>query len=199
MSSNTSKYPPQPPFTQAIALYGDRAGSKGTFKFTGFAWIQNTKVVLVQGDQHNLSSASEWRCLLRLITLAYRLKKPIVLWNLPVAHIAARQRRTSLAAAQAIQKTELAMLKLPYPIITVFDGTDDIDYTTLELELEWNDGIVMPAGSEAQFSERQNVKIAQHPSDVASAILELLSQIETIPATELFKNRQATLRYSVEN
>lgn len=191
MVSNTSKYPPQPPFTQAIALYGDRAGSKGTFKFAGFAWIHDTKVILVQGDVHNLSSASEWRCLLRLVTLAHRLKKPIVLWNLPVAHIAARQRRTSLAAAQAIQKTELAMLKLPYPIITVFDGTDDIDYTTLELG--WNDGIVMAGLLETQFSERQKVKIAQRPTDIASEILELLSQIETIPDTELFKNRQETL------
>lgn len=192
MSSNTSKYPPQPPFTHAIALYGDRAGSKGTFKFAGFAWIQNTKVILVQGDAHNLNNASEWRCLLRLVTLAHRLKKPIVFWNLPVAHIATIQRRTSLAAAQAIQKTELAMLKLPYPIINVFDGTDDIDYTTVEFV--WNDGIVVPAVLEAQFSERQNVKIAQRPTDVASAILELLSQAETIPATELFKNRQEALR-----
>ena len=192
MSSNTSKYPPQPPFTQAIALYGDRAGSKGTFKFAGFAWIQRTKVILVQGDTDSLSSASEWRCLLRLVTLAHRLKKPIVLWNLPVAHIAVRQRRTSLAAAQAIQKTELAMLKLPYPIVTVFDGTGDIDYTTLELG--WNDGIVMAGLLETQFSEGQNVKVAQRPTDVASAILELLSQIETIPDTELFKNRQETLR-----
>lgn len=192
MSSNISKYPPQPPFTQAIALYGDRAGSKGAFKFAGFAWIQNAKVILVQGDGHNLSSAAEWRCLLRLVTLAYRLKKPIVLWNLPVAHIAKIQRRTSLAAAQAIQKTESAMLKLPYPIITVFDGTDNIDDTTLEFG--WNDGIVMAGLLETQFSERQSVKIAQRPTDIASAILELLSQIETIPDTELFKNRQETLR-----
>ncbi len=194
MSSNISKYPPQPPFTQAIALYGDRAGSKGTFKFAGFAWIQTTKVILVQGNVHNLSNASEWRCLLRLVTLAHRLKKPIVFWNLPVAHIATIQRRTSLAAAQAIQKTELAMLKLPYPIITIFDGTGDIDYATLELG--WSDGIVIPAVLEAQFSERQNIKIAQRPADVASAILELLNHAERIPATELFKNRQETLRYA---
>ena len=193
MSSNTAKYPPQPPFTNAIALYGDRAGSKGTFEFAGFAWIHNTKVILVQGDAHNLNSAAEWRCLLRLTTLAHRLKKPIVLWNLPVAHIAAIQRRTSLAAAQTIQKTELALLRLPYPIVAVFDENSDIDNTTLEIV--WSDGIVIPALLEKQFSERQNVKIAQHPTDVASAILELLNHAETLPTTELFKNRQETLRY----
>lgn len=192
MSSNTSKYPLQPPFTQAIALYGDRVGSKGTFEFAGFAWIHNTKVILVQGNVHNLSSAAEWRYLLRLTTLAHRLKKPIVLWNLPVAHIAGIQRRTSLAAAQTIQKTELALLRLPYPIIAVFDENCGVDST--ELELGWSDGIVIPALLEGQFSERQNVKSAQQPTDVASAILELIHKAEKIPATELVKNRQETLR-----
>ena len=192
MSSNTSKYPPQPPFTQAIALYGDRAGSKGTFKFAGFAWIQHTKVILVQGDAHNLSSPAEWRCLLRLVTLARRLKKPLILWNLPMAHIAAIQRRTSLDLARVIQKNEMELLKLPHPIIAVFDETDDGDWTALEFV--WNDGIVIPALWETQFSEGKHVKIAQHPTDVANAILELLYQTEAIPATELLKNRQETLR-----
>ena len=61
MSSNIAKYP-QPPFTQAIKLYGDRAGSKGTFRFAGLAWIQDTKVILVQGDAQSLNGAAEWRC-----------------------------------------------------------------------------------------------------------------------------------------
>ncbi|MCY3741277.1 MAG: hypothetical protein OXH00_09680 [Candidatus Poribacteria bacterium] len=191
MSSNTAKYP-QPPFTQAIELYGDRAGSKGTFKFAGFAWIQRTKVILIQGDAHSLNTAAEWRCLLRLTALAHRLKKPIVLWDLPVPHIAAIQRRTSLACAEAIQKTELELLRLPHPIITVFEGADNVDHTAPELI--WNDGRVLVAASDAQFSEEKKVKIAQCPTDIAPAILELLGQAETVPATELIKNRRESLR-----
>ena len=185
MLSNTAKYP-QPPFTQAIELYGDRAGSKGTFKFAGFAWIQRTKVVLIQGDAQSLKSAAEWRCLLRLIALAHRLKKPIVLWELPILQIAAVQRSTSLACAQAIQKTELELLKLPHPIITVFDRTE-------APELIWNDGSVLITAPDAQFSEQQNIRIAQHPTDIAPAILELLCQAEAIPATELIKSRRESL------
>ena len=196
-STNTSKYPPQSPFTQAIALYGDRAGNKGTFKFAGFAWIQSTKVILVQGNVHNLSSAAGWRCLLRLITLAHRLKKPIVLWNLPITHIAAIQRRTSLASAETIQKTELALLKFPYPIIAVFDENSDIDDTALECV--WNDGIVMSALLDTPFSERKNVRVVERSADITSAILELLYQVETIPPTELFKNRQETPRHSAKS
>ncbi|RKU16292.1 hypothetical protein C6503_12760 [Candidatus Poribacteria bacterium] len=191
MSSNTAKYP-QPPFTQAIELYGDRAGSKGTFKFTGFAWIQHTKLILIQGDAHSLNSTAEWRCLRRLTALAHRLKKPIVFWDLPIAHIATIQRKTSLACAETIQKTELELLRLPHPIITVFDGVDTVDHTLPELI--WNDGSVLIAASDAQFSERKNIKIAQQLTDIAPAILELLEQAEAVPATELIENRRESLR-----
>ena len=190
------KYP-QPPFTQAIELYGDRAGSKGTFKFAGFAWIQHTKVILVQGDAQSLNSAAEWRCLLRLTALAHRLKKPILLWNLPVRHIAAVQRRTSLACAHVIQKTELALLRLPHPIITVFQGADNVEHA--HREIIWNDGSVLITAPDAQFSEQKKIKIAQHPTDIAHAILELLRQTEAVPATELIKNRRESLHFLVKS
>ncbi len=196
MLSNAFKYP-QPPFTQAIQLYGDRSGSKGTFKFAGFAWIQNTKVMLVQGDEQSLDSAAEWRCLRRLIALADRLKKPIVFWNLPIAYIAKMQRKTTLASAHAIQRTELELLRLPCPIIAVVDGINNIEHTAQELI--WNDGIVLVTSTDTQFSEQKQVKIAEHPTDIAPAILELLSHAETIPATELVKNRQESLHFLVES
>lgn len=195
MSANTSKYP-QPPFTHAIMLYGDRAGSKGTFRFAGFAWIQNTKVILVQGDVQSLNSAAEWRCFLRLTALAHRLKKPIVLWNLPVVHIAITQRQTSLDFAQAIQNAELELLKLPHPIITVFDETYDLTYTPPELI--WNDGVVLVAPSDTQLSGQEKVEVVQHPMEIAPAILELLRQAEAIPTAELVKNRQESLQFLVE-
>ena len=190
MSANTSKYP-QPPFTQAIALSGDRAGSKGIFQFAGFAWIYDTKVILVQGNVQSLKTPPEWRQLLRLINLAHRLKKPIVLWNLPVVDIATRQRKTSLANTQAIQNTELALLRLPYPIITVFDETYEGTYPSLELS--WNDGILLVAPLDTQLSQSEKVKIAQCSTEIASAILELLSQAEAIPTAELIANRSTSL------
>ena len=196
MSSNIAKYP-QPPFTQAIKLYGDRAGSKGKFRFAGLAWIQDTKVILVQGDARSLNGAAEWRCFLRLTTLARRLKKPVVLWNLPVVHIATVQRRTSLDCAQAIQNAELELLKLPYPIITVFDEAYDSTYAYPELI--WNDGVVLVAPPDAQFSDHEKVKIAPRPTDIASAILELLCQAEAIPATELIQSRQESLRFTMKS
>lgn len=190
MSTNISKYP-QPPFTQAIALSGDRTGSKGTFQFAGLAWIYDTKVTLVQGDVQSLKTPPEWRQLSRLISLTHRLRKPIVLWNLPVVQIAAKQRKTSLANTQAIQNAELALLKLPHPIITVFDEAYNGTYPPSELI--WSDGLVLVGYPDTQLSESGKVKIAQHPTEIASAILELLCQMEAVPTAELIANRSASL------
>ena len=198
MSVSTSEYPrgntqaKTPPFTQAIALSGDRTGSKGAFHFAGFAWIYDTKVTFVQGDAQSLKTPQEWRQLLRLISLARRLKKPIILWNLPVIHIATKQRRTSLAATQAIQNVELALLKLPHPIITVFDETYDGIYPSWGPM--WNDGVVCVGSSGVQFSEAEKVKIARRPTEIASAILELLSQAEAISTIELIEGRRTSLQ-----
>ena len=192
MASNTAKYP-QSPFTQAIELYGDRAGSKGKFRFAGLAWIQATKVILVQGDTQGLDSPADWRRLLRLVTLAHRLKKPVVLWNLPVVRIATTQQPTSLALARAIQNTELALLKLPQPILTVFDDFRDV--TTAHPELGWNDGVVLLQPPDALLPEfsTQKVKVAHRPEDIAPQISELLQQAAAMPATQLVANRLQAL------
>ena len=191
MSAHTSKYP-QPPFTRAIALSGDRAGSQGTFQFAGLAWIYDTKVTLVQGGAQSLKTPADWRQLLRLIRLAYRLRKPIILWDLPVIHIATKQRKASLANAQAIQNAELALLKLPHPIITVFEETERTAHPLPEPI--WNDGVVLLTPPDAQLSESGKLKITRSEKEIASAILELLRQIEALPATELIENRSTALQ-----
>ena len=194
MSVNASEYPrgntqaKTPPFTQAIALSGDRVGSKGTFRFAGFTWIYDMRVIYVQGDTQSLKTPQGWRQLLRLINLARRLKKPIILWNLPVVHIATQQRKTSLANTQAIQNVELALLKLPYPIITVFDETCHTR------EPPWNEGVVLVGSPDVQPAESEKVKRVQRPTEIASAILELLCQAEAVSSIELIENRSKSLR-----
>ncbi len=190
MSANTFKYP-QPPFTQAIALSGDRTGSKGMFQFAGFAWIYDTKAILVQGDVQSLKTPPEWRQLSRLVNLAHRLRKPIILWNLPVVHIAMEQRKTSLANTQAIQNTELALLKLPHPVISVFD--ESYDGADPSLGRIWNDGVVIVGSWDTQIPESGKIKIIQQPTEITSAILDLLRRARAIPTSELIANRSTSL------
>ena len=197
MSANTFKYPrgntqaKTPPFTQAIALSGDRAGNKGMFQFAGFAWIHDTKAILVQGDVQSLKTPPEWRQLLRLVNLARRLRKPIILWNLPVVHIATEQRKTSLANTQAIQNTELALLKLPHPVISVFDENYDDAYPSPERI--WSDGVVVVGSLDTQIAESGKIKIIQQPTEITSALLDILDQAGAIPTSELITNRRTSL------
>jgi len=114
------------------------------------------------------------------------------LWNLPIIHIATKQRKTSLANTQAIQNVELALLKLPHPIITVFDETYDVAYPPWELI--WSDGVVCIGARDIQSPKSEKVKVAERPTKIASAILELLSQAEAVPTIELIENRSASLQ-----
>ena len=178
--------------TKAIELYGDRAGSKGTFKFAGLAWLQTEKVILMHGDAQSLAEPAAWRRFHRLATLAHRLKKPLLLWNLSVV----REPAASLALARAIQETELQLLKLPHPIVTVFDGTFAGDVA----ELAWGDGAVLMKPTHNQADEnvtlpaRQHVKIAEHVDDISAHISALLCRLTAMPAEELMENRRETLR-----
>ena len=178
--------------TKAIELYGDRAGSKGTFKFAGLAWLQTEKVILLHGDAQSLAEPAAWRRFHRLATLAHRLKKPLLLWNLSVV----REPAASLALARAIQETELQLLKLPHPIVTVFDGTFAGDVE----ELAWGDGAVLmkPAHNQADenvtLPARQHVKFAEHVDDISAHISALLCRLTAMPAEELMENRRKTLR-----
>lgn len=180
--------------TKAIELYGDRAGSKGTFTFAGLAWLQTEKVVWIQDDAQRLTEPSEWRRFHRLATLAHRLKKPMVLWNLPVVRVTTRQPPASLALARAMQATELQLLKLPHPIITVFDGAVKWDASALV----WGDGTVLIEQDEGAVSAmQQNVKIAAHAAEIPLHLSALLRCLTAIPATELIANRRESLRKSM--
>ncbi|RKU27724.1 hypothetical protein C6495_15705 [Candidatus Poribacteria bacterium] len=178
---------------KAIELYGDRAGSRGTFQFAGLAWLQTEKVVLMHGDVQSLAKPAEWRRFHRLATLAHRLKKPMVLWNLPVV----REPSASLALASAIQQTELQLVNLPHPILTVFDGT--IAWDAVELAL--GDGAVLTKpmhDEDAALPLRQHVKIAERADDIPAHLSALLCHLSEIPAEELMENRRETLRLLVK-
>ncbi len=109
----------------------------------------------------------------------------------------------SLALAHAIQKTELQLLKLPHPIVTVFDGTVKWDMA----ELAWRDGAVLmaPARDKGQVSftlrdestvssMQPNLKIAAHTDELLSHLAALLRDLSAMPATKLIANRHESLR-----
>lgn len=183
-----------PPFEKTIQLYGDRAGGQGNFEFAGLAQLQDEKVVLLRGNAKSLEHPADWRRFLRLVALAQRLNKPIVLWNLPLIYIATTQHATSLALATAIQNSKMQLLKFTQPIITVFDETYEWRAAIQEKEIGWADGYVMVKPEKEETSavsnlKRQNIKIVDEQIDIPKQILGLLQKVSKITNEELVANR----------
>lgn len=191
-----------PPFEKTIQLYGDRAGGQGNFEFAGLAELKETQSVLLKGNPLSLEQPPDWRRLLRLINLAQRLEKPILFWNLPIAHAATIKHPTSLALGTAIQNTKMQLLKLPQPIITVFD--ENFEWKDVIQEIGWADGsvIVKPEKEELPALldlKLQNLKTVNKQVDIPKQILELLQEVSKITSKELIANRLESLHLPANN
>ena len=188
-------------FNKTIQLYGDRAGGQGDFEFAGFAELKEAKIVLLKGNTESLEQPADWRRFLRLINLAQRLQKPVLLWNLPLVHIATVQHATSLALGNAIQNTKLQLLKLPQPIIAFFDS--DYEWNDLIAELGWADGCVIVKSEKEKLSalsklKRQNLKIVREQDDVPQQILGILQELSKIDREELVVTRLESFSHSIK-
>ena len=191
-----------PPFEKTIQLYGDRTGGQGNFEFAGFAELKETKSVLLKGNPLSLEQPTDWRRLLRLINLAQRLEKPILFWNLPIAHAATIKHPTSLALGTAIQNTKMQLLKLPQPIITVFDENFEWDVTIRELG--WADGFVIVKTKKEDLPvlldlKLQNLKTVNKQVDIPEQILAVLQDVSKLTSEELIAHRLESLHLPTDN
>lgn len=191
-----------PPFEKTIQLYGDRAGGKGNFEFAGFTQLQEVKFLLLHGNTESLKHPADWRRFLRLSELAQRLNKPIVLWNLPLIHTATTQHLASLTLSTAIQNTKLHLLKLPQPVISVFDEV--YDWEDVVKELGWSDGSVLVKPEKKKLPTLPNLKtsylkIVEEEAEIYQQILDILQEVSTIDSAKLVTNRLKSFHLPREN
>ena len=186
---------------KTIQLYGDRAGGQGDFDFAGFAQIENAKVILLKGNPQSLQEPADWRRFLRLINLAQRLCKPVVLWNLPPIQNDSLQQPTSLALATAIKNTKMQLLRLPEPIISVYDETSGLDDAIHGMI--WGDGVIVVKPEKGELlaalnAGRQKLKIVCEQADIPIQFLKLLKEVSVISSEELVANRLASFSHPTE-
>ena len=189
------------PFDKTIQLYGDRAGGQGNFDFAGLAELQTMKFVLLIGNPHSLEEPSDWRRFLRLLKLAKRLHKPVVLWNLQLTQNAAKDNPISLELATAIQKTKLQLLRLPQPIIIVYDQTVDLDDAIQGMRC--GDGVIVVKPEKEKLLadldlERQKLIIVCEQAEITIQILQLLEEVSKVSGEELVVNRIASFSVLTE-
>lgn len=179
-------------FSKTIQLYGDRAGGQGNFDFAGLAELQTMKFVLLIGNLHSLEQPTDWRRFLRLLHLAKRLHKPVLLWNLLLTQNESLENPTSLELGTAIKNTKVQLLKLPQPIISVYDDVFGLDNEFVRVG--WGDGTIIVSSDEEdvlreQIMEGNNLHIVSKPSKLPKKISDLLDEYSRTNISELIAKR----------
>lgn len=180
------------PFNNTIQLYGDRAGGQGNYDFAGLAKLQTIKVVLLKGNPQSLKQPADWRRFQRLIHLAERLHKPVLLWNLPLKDNTFIENLTTVELGTAIRNTKIQLLRLPQPIISVFDESMEFDYDILGKE--WVDASIVVQSDEKGVEEEKILKeygldVVGNKSDLPRKISELLDDYSSKSISELLATR----------
>ncbi len=187
-----------PPFEKTIQLYGDRAGGQGDFVFAGLAELHDDKFVLIKGHSNSLEQPDDWRRFLRLINLAQRLKKPLLLWNLSLSSVATNQHHTSLALGTAIQDTKMQLLRIPEPVIKVFD--ENCKLMSVMQEIGWGDATIVVSPDEEAFEEVTDyIRIVDESTEVPEQISDLLQRLSKLDPDKLFANRMASIQNLTES
>ena len=179
-----------------IELYGDRTEAIGDEIHAGLAWIEKTKFVLIGGGEAGVLQAPSWRRVSRLFGLAQQLRRPVLLWDVPFR--AGLTGSTSpLRDRSTAQNSQLHLLKLPVPIIGVFDRLPlkpDFAVVDAAVLLQQQEADPQPSGGE---SLPTLVKVVDSPFHLKSDILELLSHLSTVPVETLVHQRVEGLRQAV--
>jgi acetyl-CoA carboxylase alpha subunit len=187
-----------------IELDSARTGEIGDSILAGFAWIQDTKVIFLAEaadedyqpyyDHH----PCDWHRFSRLVNVSAQLKRPVLLWNLLFQMPAFAEQNLSLAMHHAIQSSELQLLKLPLPIIGVFDAPHYEH--TLRPEFALVDGIILVGTyNKAEYAHMfPRVKIVSAREGIKKGILDLLADVSTISGETLIAERFSRLQQIVE-
>ncbi len=179
-------------FDKTIQLYGDRAGGQGNFDFAGLAELQTIKVVLLKGNPQSLEQPADWRRFHRLLCLAQRLQKPVILWNLTFTHNNSIENPITLELTTAIKDLKLQLLRLPQPIVSVYDDTFGLDNEFVRIS--WGDGTIIVLSDEEKIQREKmlkenNLYIVEKTSELPKKISDLLDEYSKKEINELFAKR----------
>ncbi len=178
-----------------IELYGDRIEGIADEIYAGLAWIDETKFVLIGGDEDAALKPPTWRRVSRLFDLAQQLRRPVLLWDTPFqADMVAPT--SSLHARNTAQNTQRHLLKLTVPVIGVFDKLSPAsDVIPIDAAL-----LVQQAGVKAEPLADETfptvIKVSEDTSQLKSDILELLNHLSSRPAETLVQQRLEGIRQS---
>ena len=181
-----------------IELYGDRTEGTGDEIHAGLAWLDETKFVLIAGADTTTLQPPSWRRISRLFNLAEQLQRPVLLWDVPFQADMTNPTDTLLHRSAA-QNSQLHLLKLPVPVIGVYDKFPlQLDFAGVDAAILLLQGDSQPPPSEGEASSTL-IKVTDNPSHLKSDILELLTHLSSLPVEKLVHQRLEGLRRTAED
>ena len=181
-----------------IELYGDRTEGIGDEIHGGLAWIDDAKFILIGGGKAVVAQPPSWRRISRLLSLAEQLQRPILLWDLLFQADIAGPGATLLHRSAA-QNSRLQLMKLPVPVIAVFDRLplqSDVVSVDAAILLQQEGAAPQPTASHAETAPML-VPVVTDPAHVKSDILERLAELAALPPGKLVDQRMDTIRQAV--
>ncbi len=181
-----------------IELYGDRTEGIGDEIHGGLAWVDDAKFILIGGGEPVLFQPPSWRRISRLFSLAEQLRRPILLWDLLFqADIAGPS--TTLLHRSAAQNSRLQLMKLPVPVIGVFDTLPlPSDFALVDAAILLGQAEEDPQSTPSDDETASIlVRSTTDPSDLKPAILELRNELSALPPEKLVDQRMDTVRQAV--
>lgn len=182
--------------TKFIELYGDRTGQKGDGVRGGVAWIGEEKFVLLASGGEGAADAAEWRRMSRLAALAQHLRRPVLLWDMPLQVVATALQKQPLVINEAIQDCKLALLRMRVPVISVFRERFPV---VLEQEIAMVDGAVIVSDHPELFASiSENLPpvttAGNGKHDLKQEILALFESVSGIGGEDLERRRVEQIR-----
>lgn len=182
--------------TKFIELYGDRTGQKGDGVRGGVAWIGGEKFVLLASGGEGAADAADWRRMSRLAALAQRLRRPVLLWDMPLQVVATALQKQPLVINEAIQDCKLALLRMRVPVISVFKERFPV---VLEQEIAMVDGAVIVSDRPELFASiSENLPpiatAGNGKHDMRQEILALFERVSRMGGEDLERRRVDQIR-----
>ena len=181
-----------------IELYGDRTEGIGDEIHGGLAWIDDAKFVLIGSGEAVVAQPPSWRRISRLFSLAEQLQRPILLWDLLFQADIAGPGATLLHRSAA-QNSRLQLMKLPVPVIAVFDRLplqSDVVSVDAVILLQGEEAAPQPTASHAETAPMLE-PVVTDPAHIKSHILERLAELAALPPENLVDQRMETIRQAV--
>ncbi len=159
-----------------IELHGDRVGTDAADIRGGLAWIASHRCVLISfltdTEDPSLSPAA-CRKTSRLLHLAIRLQRPLLLWNMEKC---LRQPGDSLLHAMAHQALMETLIQSPIPIVA-FGHQENLEITDRQLRAEDQ----------------------KSPESLCNSLDTTLRTLSAIPSDELIQRRMQQLQNALDN